>query len=117
MHFWSLLNHSKEAIQRSLEQNEEILEVLTQGNFIKIERIISTGQTTSPDQIYDQEWDEFVLLLQGTAKITMVETGRVIDMNKGDSVLIKAHEKHVVSFTSKEPPCIWLAVHFDSSRN
>jgi cupin 2 domain-containing protein len=28
-------------------------------------------------------------------------------------LLIAAHQKHRVSFTSQDPPCIWLALHLD----
>jgi len=111
---WSLLSGQDllDNVRLSRDQNIELFNVLTQGKNIKIERIISTGQTTPTGEVYDQEWDEFVLLMQGSANITMVDSQRVISLSAGDSVLIRAHEKHVVSFTSSDPACIWLAVHF-----
>ncbi|MFK7907206.1 MAG: cupin domain-containing protein [Chitinophagales bacterium] len=38
--------------------------------------------------------------------------GEELQLKGGDSVFIEAGRKHRVIFTSKEPPCIWLAVHF-----
>lgn len=88
---------------------DEFFEVLVNGNTI-VERIISSGQTTPADQWYDQEKDEWVVLVQGEARLLFEETGE-LSMSKGDFILIKAHEKHRVTYTSSEPPCIWLAVH------
>lgn len=96
--------------QLSQEPDEkEIFEVLALGD-VKIERIISTGQTTPEGQWYDQDTDEWVILLQGEAKLLFEEIGE-IELKKGNYMLIKAHERHKVTYTSIEPPCIWLAVH------
>ncbi len=76
----------------------------------KIERIISTGQTTPEGHWYDQNRDEWVVLLQGYATI-MYENGNTLSLSPGDHLLILAHQKHRVTHTSTHPPCIWLAVH------
>lgn len=75
-----------------------------------IERIISTGQITPPGQWYDQERDEWVILLQGQARLAY-EDGSETALQAGDYVLIPARCKHRVTYTSTEPPCLWLAVH------
>ena len=77
---------------------------------VKIERIISTGQVTPPGQWYVQERDEWVVLIQGNA-IIEYENGEPIELAPGDHVLLPAHKKHRVTYTSRDPPCIWLAVH------
>jgi len=77
---------------------------------VKIERIISTGQNTPPGDWYDQERDEWVALLQGEARLRF-QDDRTLNLKPGNYVLIPAHEKHRVDFTSSDPPCIWLAVH------
>jgi len=88
----------------------EKFERLETGDNILIERIISTGQTTPEGQWYDQDTDEWVILLQGEAKIAY-EDGTVVDLKSGDYLMLLAHQKHRVEYTSIEPPCIWLAVH------
>jgi cupin 2 domain-containing protein len=91
---------------------QEQFDVLLQTPTITVERIISTGQVTSLDQWYDQARAEWVVLLQGSAQITY-DTGEVFNLLKGDYLLIAAHQKHRVTFTSQDPPCIWLALHLD----
>lgn len=92
--------------------SQEQFELLLQTPTVTLERIISTGQITPPNQWYDQARAEWVVLLQGSAQITY-DTGEVIDLAKGDYLLIAAHQKHRVTFTSHDPPCIWLALHTD----
>ncbi len=48
----------------------EKFEQIAHGKNIQIERIISTGQTTPSGQWYDQEFDEWVILLQGEAELS-----------------------------------------------
>lgn len=77
---------------------------------VLIERIISTGQITPEGEWYDQERDEWVVLLEGKAVLGF-ENNERLDMVKGDYLLIPAHCKHRVLYTQTDPPCIWLAVH------
>lgn len=88
----------------------EKFEQIVSGKNIQIERIISTGQTTPFGQWYDQELDEWVILLQGEAELSYADDTR-IRLKAGDYLLIPAHTKHRVEYTSIEPTCIWLAVH------
>jgi len=88
----------------------EKFESLVSSKDILIERIISSGQITPEGQWYDQSTDEWVVLLQGQAEISYSDATKV-HLKSGDYLLIPAHVKHRVDFTSTEPPCIWLAVH------
>lgn len=92
--------------------NQEQFEPLFNTDQILIERIISTGQTTPEGEWYDQSRDEWVILLQGNAKLSY-EDGTAIALKSGDYLFIPAHQKHRVEHTSKSPPCIWLAIHAD----
>ncbi|PSF36033.1 cupin [Aphanothece hegewaldii CCALA 016] len=94
----------------SVLPDQELFESLFFKENIRIERIISTGQTTPLGQWYDQEQVEWVILLQGEAVI-FFEDGLRCKLLRGDYLLIKAHQKHRVEYTSIEPPCIWLAIH------
>ena len=77
---------------------------------ILIERIISAGQSSPPGFWYEQERDEWVVLLQGESEL-LWEEGRKLTLKAGDWVLLPAGERHRVEKTSTDPPCIWLAVH------
>ena len=88
----------------------EKFEQIVSGKNIQIERIISRGQTTTSGDWYDQTTDEWVILLQGEAELSYDDETRV-KLKAGDYLLIPAHKKHRVEYTSVEPACIWLAVH------
>jgi cupin 2 domain-containing protein len=91
-------------------ENQEIFETLISNDNVIIERIISTGQTTPESEYYDQNYDEWVILLQGTAIISFEENKKT-NLNTGDYLFIPSHKKHRVEYTSSTPACIWLAVH------
>jgi len=92
----------------------ERFETLAQTADCRIERILSTGQTTPPGDWYDQQWDEWVALLQGEAELSF-QDGTRRRLSAGDHLLLAAHLRHRVEYTSSEPPCIWLAVHLRTS--
>ncbi|MDD2622259.1 MAG: cupin domain-containing protein [Bacteroidales bacterium] len=90
--------------------NEEVFdEILTHKNFY-IERIISYGQCS--DDWYDQDLNEWLVLLDGCATISY-EDGNSVELQKGDNLLIPAHQKHKVSYTTQNPPCIWLTIFYE----
>lgn len=89
----------------------EIFESLVDTEQILIEKIISTGQVTPPGEWYDQNRSEWVIVLQGVGELGY-EDGSRIQLTPGDYLLIPAHQKHRVEYTSTEPPCIWLAIFF-----
>jgi cupin 2 domain-containing protein len=91
-------------------KSAEIFQNILSGKRIKLERIISSGQTT-PDGIWlSEKTDEWVILLKGRAGISF-HSGEKIKLEEGDYILIKSGTKHRVSYTSKNPECIWLAIH------
>ena len=89
---------------------EEQLDLLAQGNGLRIERIVSRGHTTAKGRWYDQEQAEWVVLLQGEASLEWDDGSRTA-LAAGDWLLIPAHKRHRVTSTTAQPPCIWLAVH------
>ena len=89
--------------------DDEVITTLLLSNQVRIERIVSTGQTTSEGQWYDQNEDEWVVLIQGEA-VLEYEIGEKLRLSAGDHVLLPAHCRHRVAYTSPQPPCIWLAV-------
>lgn len=88
-----------------LPLTEELITTLLENKNVRVERIISTGQTSD---WYDQDEAEFVILLQGSATLEFLD--KEVSLKAGDTILIKAHEKHRVSYTSSNPPCIWLCI-------
>jgi cupin 2 domain-containing protein len=95
-------------------QEREVVDVLLDRPGARIERIVSTGQTTPAGQWYDQPGDEWVALLAGRATLGF-DDGTVLELSPGDWLLIPAHARHRVEATSADPPCVWLAVHLPAS--
>ena len=89
---------------------EEELAVLWERPGARVERIVSSGHSSPPGFWYDQEETEWVTLLSGEARLD-TETGPVT-LQPGDTLLLPAHFRHRVDYTSKEPPCIWLCLFF-----
>jgi len=87
---------------------EEFL-TLVQTEGVRVERIVSNGQCSPKDFWYDQEEEEWVLLLRGTARIEF-ENGHAVRFAIGDSLLIPRRARHRVSEVSDD--AIWLAVHY-----
>lgn len=71
-----------------------------------IERICSNGVASPPDFFYDQDFDEWVLILKGKAILQIEENKHELD--EGSYMHINRHIKHRVDFTSKD--CIWLTI-------
>jgi cupin 2 domain-containing protein len=78
---------------------------------VRIERIVSRGQSTPPDKPHCQAYDEWVLLLAGSAGLRIEGEGEY-NLRPGDHVFIAAHRAHWVTRTAKDKPTIWLAIHF-----
>lgn len=91
--------------------NEEIFEEIVQSENIKIERIISCGQSSPESGWYDQEKSEWVMVLEGKA-ILEFEGGNEVELGKNDFITILPHQKHKVKWTDPEQKTIWLAVHY-----
>jgi len=90
---------------------DEVTEMLLQREGARVERIFSTGQASPADFWYDQDEEEWVVVLQGDATLQWEDLS-LTEMGAGDWVLIPAHKKHRVERTSIAPPCIWLAMFF-----
>jgi cupin 2 domain-containing protein len=91
---------------------EELIENIVQRDHIQIERIVSKGHTTASDQWYDQDRDEWVILLQGQAIILYEQDMQSVHLGAGDYLLIPAHTRHRVEWTQPNFNTIWLAAHF-----
>ncbi len=78
-----------------------------------IERIVSHGHRSADGFWYDQDWDEWVLLLSGKARIEFEGEPQETELVPGDHLLIPAHCRHRISWTAPDRDTVWLAVHID----
>jgi cupin 2 domain-containing protein len=89
---------------------EELIECIFKQDNVHIERIISKGHMTPTGQWYDQDWDEWVMLLQGEATL-LYENNQTFHLMAGDYLLIPAYTKHRVEWTAPDINTLWLAIH------
>lgn len=93
----------------------ERIESLLRGSEFELQRIVSTGQTTPAGAWYDQETEEWVVLLQGAATIRFEEHAAPRALKPGDFFNIPAHSRHRLEWTDPEQETIWLTLHYRPS--
>lgn len=89
----------------------ELFTTLLENNQLKIERIVSRGHHSPEKDWYDQDQHEWVLVIQGAARIGYPE-GQPTELRPGDYLHIPAHRRHRVEWTSSSEDTIWLAIHY-----
>jgi cupin 2 domain-containing protein len=89
-------------------KREENLFALFENSSVRIERIVSRHYSSPSGFWYDQDGDEWVIVLRGNATLEF-ESGESVEMSAGDYLDIPRHVKHRVARTGEET--IWLAVH------
>jgi cupin 2 domain-containing protein len=97
------------------ERQEEVTQLLAQGRDVRIERIVSFGQSSPEDFWYDQKEAEWVAVLTGRAGLEFEGEGTPVVLGPGDSLLIPARARHRVAWTAEDEPTVWLAVFFAPS--
>ena len=88
---------------------ETFTELLASGS-ARVERIVSLGAASPEGRWYDQDSDEFVLLVEGEAVLGFADGGER-RMHPGDWAVLPAHCRHRVAWTAPDRETIWLAVH------
>lgn len=89
---------------------DEVVQTLHSTEHLRIERIVSQGHASPPDFWYDQAEHEWVLLIQGAARLRLDD--EVVELKPGDFLNIPAHRRHRVEWTSPDQQTIWLAIHY-----
>jgi cupin 2 domain-containing protein len=91
-------------------QGEENTRLLLAEPGLRLERIHSCEAASPEGFWYDQNEQEWVVLLQGSARIAFADGGPEISLQRGDSLLIPAGRRHRVLATDPPPGTIWLAL-------
>jgi cupin 2 domain-containing protein len=91
----------------------EWIEPLVETRALRLERIVSAGHATPPGRWYDQDRDEWVVLLSGGARLRFEGNGGEIRMRPGDWLHIPAHRRHRVEWTDPATRTVWLALHYE----
>ncbi len=97
--------------KNSITNDIELIDIIIENNHTKVEVINSPPQIDGNEIWYDQDADELVFLTMGEA-ILEFENNEKTSLKVGDYLFIEKHKRHRVAFTSKNPPCTWIAIHF-----
>ena len=89
----------------------ELFETLIKTENIHIQRIVSKGHTSPDEGWYDQQQNEWVLVLKGAARLAF-EDGCEVSLSAGDCLEIAAHQKHRVVWTEPGAETVWLGVFY-----
>ena len=79
-----------------------------------VERIVSTGQASPLEFWYDQDWTEWVIVLEGAARLLIEGEAEARSLGPGDYLELPPRLRHRVEWTDPARPTVWLAVHFKS---
>tara|TARA_Y100000588_G_scaffold146263_1_gene160071 strand:- start:142 stop:468 length:327 start_codon:yes stop_codon:yes gene_type:complete len=93
------------------DRSAEVITTLLERPALRIERIVSLGQSSPADLWYDQEDHEWVVVLKGKGAIEY-PNGHIVELAAGDCIDIPAHQKHRVAYTDPENETLWLAIHY-----
>ncbi len=91
---------------------QELIETIYSRERVKIERIVSEGHTSPKGFWYDQKWNEFVVVVRGSAGLKIEGHDDIVVLKAGDYLNIASHVKHRVEWTDASCKTIWLAVHY-----
>ena len=71
--------------------SKEVIEILAQSKNIRIERIVSFGQSSPDGFWYEQDQAEWVMVLQCEAKLLLEGDKEPIHLTAGDHLIIPAN--------------------------
>ena len=91
---------------------DELVEHIFLADTIRIERIVSRGHCSPKGFWYDQDDNEWVVLIKGSAELRFEDHHNPIIMNPGDYIHIEKHQRHRVERTNPDQETIWLALHY-----
>ena len=93
----------------------ERIDVLLETPTLRLERIVSTGHATPPGEWYDEDRDEWVVVLRGRARLRIEGEAADRALGVGDHLLLRAHVRHRVEWTDPTTPTVWLALYYRPS--
>jgi cupin 2 domain-containing protein len=94
------------------EFDHELFEEIVTGNTFRMERIVSRGHASGKDFWYDQDENEWVILIQGSAGLRFAGKEELVILHPGDYVRIPQHCRHRVEWTDPDQETVWLAVYY-----
>jgi cupin 2 domain-containing protein len=91
---------------------EEEIAILADRPGAVVERIVSNGHASPAGFWCDQDWTEWVILLQGAAELLIEGEAAPRSLRPGDYVELPPHVRHRVERTPVDRATVWLAIHW-----
>ncbi len=95
-----------------LDVPEELFTTIHRAEGLRIERIVSRGQTSPEGFWYDQEENEWIILLEGGAAVEFEGEREPIELLRGSYLNIPSHTRHRVAWTDPSQKTVWVAIHY-----
>jgi len=91
---------------------EELFTTILQARSFRVERIVSQGHASPPGFWYDQDDNEWVIVLEGNAAVQFDGDPEPVELPPGAYLNIPAHTRHRVVWTAANQRTVWLAIHY-----
>jgi len=91
---------------------DEIIETLVNSEKVRIERIVSDSHSSPEGFWYDQDENEWVMVMKGRAGMRFKGEDETIVLEAGDWIDIPARVKHRVEWTDPGCKTVWLAIFY-----
>jgi cupin 2 domain-containing protein len=91
---------------------EELCTTILQAAGLRVERIVSQGHASAAGFWYDQDENEWVLVLEGSAAVQFEGDAQPVELRRGSYLTIPAHARHRVVWTDPDAKTVWLAIHY-----
>ena len=96
--------------------DNEFFETIVAAAGVRLERIVSRGQSTAAGTWLEQKDNEWVVLLSGSAKLSLAQEPGSTVMEPGDHLFIPAGCRHRVDWTDPIQKTVWLALHYPAAK-
>ncbi|MFA5099552.1 MAG: YgjP-like metallopeptidase domain-containing protein [Candidatus Omnitrophota bacterium] len=94
----------------------EFFETIVAAAGVRLERIVSGGQSTPVGEWLKQDSNEWVLLVSGCARLLFADPASETTLAPGDHIMIPAGCRHRVEWTDPLQKTVWLALHFPAQK-
>ena len=94
---------------------QELFQDILITDTFEVKRIVSKGHASPKDFWYDQDKNEWVILLKGRAGLLFEGNNNIIELKPGDYINIPAHRKHRVEWTDPDIETVWLEIMWETS--
>ncbi|MGA2061558.1 MAG: cupin domain-containing protein [Thermoguttaceae bacterium] len=95
------------------ELGKELFTTIHTAKKFRLERIVSHGQCSPQGFWYDQNENEWLIVLEGNASIQFDGDPESVELHPGSYLNIPAHVKHRLARTSQTQQTVWLAIHYE----